>query len=62
MWPPRWTRTLFTFLKSDEGPTAVEYAVMLALIVVVCVGAILSLGNNVDETAEIVTSALPTSS
>jgi len=28
------------FLVSEDGPTAVEYAVMLALIVVVCLGAI----------------------
>jgi pilus assembly protein Flp/PilA len=29
-----------TFLKSEDGPTAVEYAVMLALIVIVCLTAI----------------------
>jgi pilus assembly protein Flp/PilA len=28
----------------EDGPTAVEYAVMLALIIVVCVGAVGSLG------------------
>jgi hypothetical protein len=28
------------FLKREDGPTAVEYAVMLALIIVVCIGAI----------------------
>ena len=33
------------FLKSEDGPTAVEYAVMLALIVVVCLGAITSIGH-----------------
>ena len=33
------------FLRDDEGATAVEYAVMLALIVGVCVGAVLSLGD-----------------
>ena len=31
------------FLKQEDGPTAVEYAVMLALIVVVCIGAITTL-------------------
>jgi pilus assembly protein Flp/PilA len=46
------------FVKSEDGPTAVEYAVMLALIVVVCVAAIQRIGNNIDETAESVTSAL----
>ncbi len=34
------------FLKSEDGPTAVEYAVMLALIVVVCLTAIGSIGTN----------------
>ena len=29
-----------------EGATAVEYAVMLALIVIVCLGAITALGSN----------------
>lgn len=28
------------FLKSEDGPTAVEYAVMLAMIVVACIGAV----------------------
>lgn len=34
------------FLKEEDGPTAVEYAVMLALIVVVCLTAITSVGNS----------------
>lgn len=38
------------FLKSEDGPTAVEYAVMLALIVVVCLGAITSIGTNATAT------------
>ncbi len=33
------------FLVSEDGPTAVEYAVMLALIIVVCVGAINNLSS-----------------
>jgi pilus assembly protein Flp/PilA len=33
------------FGRSDEGPTAVEYAVMLALIVLVCLAGIRRLGN-----------------
>ena len=33
------------FLKSEEGPTAVEYAIMLALIIVGAIGAVLSTGN-----------------
>lgn len=38
------------FLESEDGPTAVEYAVMLALIVVVCLGAITSIGTNATAT------------
>jgi pilus assembly protein Flp/PilA len=37
------------FLKGEEGPTAVEYAVMLALIIVVCLGAITTLGTNANQ-------------
>ena len=36
------------FLKSEDGPTAVEYAIMLALIILVCVFAITTLGNNAN--------------
>lgn len=39
-------RRLVKFLKQEDGPTAVEYAVMLALIIVVCVGAVTTLGTN----------------
>jgi len=38
------------FLVSEDGPTAVEYAVMLALIVIVCLTAITSVGNNASAT------------
>ena len=34
------------FLKSEDGPTAVEYAIMLALIVIVCLTAIQAVGKN----------------
>ena len=40
------------FLQAEDGPTAVEYAVMLALIVVVCIGAITTLGQNASGTFE----------
>lgn len=33
------------FHEDESGPTAVEYAVMIALIVVVCVGAVQSLST-----------------
>ena len=38
------------FLAQEDGPTAVEYAVMLALIIVVCIAAITTLGNNAKST------------
>ena len=38
------------FIKDESGPTAVEYAVMLALIVVVCITAITTLGTNANNT------------
>jgi pilus assembly protein Flp/PilA len=38
------------FLVQEDGPTAVEYAVMLALIIVVCIAAITTLGNNANST------------
>jgi pilus assembly protein Flp/PilA len=37
------------FLKSEDGPTAVEYAVMLALIVVVCIVSITAMGTNANK-------------
>jgi pilus assembly protein Flp/PilA len=40
------------FLKREDGPTAVEYAVMLALIIVVCIAAISALGSNASGTFE----------
>jgi pilus assembly protein Flp/PilA len=38
------------FLTSEDGPTAVEYAVMLALIIVVCIAAISFLGSGANST------------
>jgi len=38
------------FLTSEDGPTAVEYAVMLALIVIVCLTAIQAIGQNANTT------------
>lgn len=44
------TRKFVCFLKKEDGPTAVEYAVMLALIIVVCIAAITTLGSNANNT------------
>ena len=43
-------QSVVNFLKAEEGPTAVEYAVMLALIIVVCIVAISTLGSNANNT------------
>ena len=43
-------QALVNFLRNEDGPTAVEYAVMLALIIVVCITAITSLGSNANNT------------
>lgn len=48
------------FLASEDGPTATEYAVMLALIIIVALGAITALGTKVSTTFSNVTTALPT--
>jgi pilus assembly protein Flp/PilA len=50
------------FFKDEGGPTAVEYAVMLALIIVVCIGAITTLGSNTNATFTSVGSAISSSS
>ena len=42
--------SFMTFLKAEDGPTAVEYAVMLALIIVVCITAITAVGTNANKT------------
>lgn len=43
-------KRLHAFVVSEDGPTAVEYAVMLALIVIVCLTAIQSLGTSANTT------------
>ncbi len=46
------------FLVSEDGPTAVEYAVMLALIVIVCLTAITAIGTNASSTFQGVADAM----
>ena len=46
------------FLVSEDGPTAVEYAVMLALILVACITIITTLGTSISSTFGTVNSAL----
>ncbi|NBO91799.1 MAG: Flp family type IVb pilin [Planctomycetia bacterium] len=46
----KFAQAVVNFVKNEDGPTAVEYAVMLALIVVVCITAITTLGTNANNT------------
>jgi pilus assembly protein Flp/PilA len=41
-------KSVKAFLINDDGPTAVEYAVMLALIVVVCIGTVTTIGTKAN--------------
>jgi pilus assembly protein Flp/PilA len=50
------------FLLEDDGPTAVEYAVMLALIIVSCLAAVTIIGKKANQTFLTVGSSLTTSS
>ena len=54
----KWYQKFVHFVKSEDGPTAVEYAVMLALIIVVCIGTITTLGSNANSTFNTVASTV----
>ncbi len=45
-------RRFIEFLQEDDGPTAVEYAVMLAFIVLATVASILALGESMSDVFE----------
>ncbi len=55
----QFTEAVVNFLKREDGPTAVEYAVMLALIIVVCIGTITAIGTKVNSTFDTTKTALP---
>ena len=52
------------FFRNDDGPTAVEYAVLLALIVIACIGSVLAVANSTaasyDHSASEISTALGT--
>ncbi len=54
-------KTFINFLKKEDGPTAVEYAVMLALIIVVCLGSIAAIGTGANGTFTTVNGKLTSS-
>lgn len=47
------------FIRDEEGATATEYAVMLALIIVIALGAISALGDKVSQTFADIESNMP---
>lgn len=57
-----WRERIHRLITSEEGPTAVEYAIMLALIVVACIGAVGSLatatGSSFDRSSQAINQAL----
>ena len=58
----RMTKALVRFLAAEDGPTAVEYAAMLALVIVVCVGAITVVGSKTNSSYCNTSSHYPTGS
>ena len=54
----RLEQTILHFLRSEDGPTAVENAVLMALIIMFCIGTLNSLGANVGGTFNTVASKL----
>ncbi len=46
----KFVKSVQRFLASEDGPTAVEYAVMLALIIVVCLVSIQTVGSQANTT------------
>jgi len=46
------------FLQSEDGPTAVEYAVMVALIIIVCIGVLATMGGKISGTFNTVRNAI----
>ena len=51
------TKVALRFFREEDGPTAVEYAVMLALIVLICVASIAALGQQANSTFEFISNA-----
>ena len=55
-------KSVLRFLHSEDGPTAVEYAIMLALIIIVCVSSIALIGTRANLTFNTIGNALPAGS
>jgi Flp pilus assembly pilin Flp len=57
MWS-RFVRPVAEFLKSEDGPTSTEHAIVLALIITFCVSSIHSIGNKATQSFTQVSNAL----
>ncbi|HEY1381785.1 MAG TPA: Flp family type IVb pilin [Gemmataceae bacterium] len=58
----QFAKNVVRFVKAEDGPTAVEYAVMLALIIVAVIGAVTTLGTKSAGTFTTSGSVMPTGS
>lgn len=54
------TKCTKRFLAEEDGPTATEYAVMLALIIIISIGAISGIGTTVEATFTNIDNSIPT--
>lgn len=54
----RFVKAVRRFFHSEDGPTAVEYAVMLALVITVCLSAVSTIGTNAKKSFNSVASSL----
>jgi len=54
----KFSTSIVNFLKEEDGPTAVEYAILLALIIVVCIGSIRTIGSRANAQFSLAANAL----
>ena len=52
-------KSIINFLMDEEGATAVEYALMLALIAVIIIAAVTLLGKKVENTFDLISGEMP---
>lgn len=54
-----WFARCLEFLAEEDGPTAIEYAVMVALIIIVALVAVTAFGNKLKATFEGIVGQMP---
>jgi len=50
---------VYTFLNAEDGATAIEYALIAALIAIVIIGSVSLLGTQLSSTFDMIAGALP---